>query len=98
MVVELNNHGTLASIIAMNQGLSYLEPESYYRDIAVPTLIITGKLDRSHSGAFELQKLIKGCELRAIDGVAHAPMIEAPSEYDRHAIDFLERLGLYPSA
>jgi pimeloyl-ACP methyl ester carboxylesterase len=96
MVVELNNAGTLASIIAMNKGLAIREPESYYRSVSVPTLIITGKEDRSYPSALVLQKLIPGCELKAIDGVAHAPMIEAPWEYDRHAIEFLTKLGLYP--
>ncbi len=96
MIVELNNAGTLASIVAMNQGLAHRHPESYYRDMSVPTMIIAGKEDRSYPSALVLQKLIPNCELRAIDNVAHAPMLEAPWEYDRHAIEFLTKLGLYP--
>jgi len=96
MVVELNNHGTLASIIAMNEGLSHREPASFYQGLRVPTLIITGTKDRSYQSAFELQKLIPGCALESIEGAGHAPMIEAPWEYDRHAIAFLTKLGLYP--
>jgi pimeloyl-ACP methyl ester carboxylesterase len=96
MVVELNNHGTLPSIIAMNEALSHREPASYYQAIKVPTLIITGTKDRSYPSALELQKLIPGCALQAIEGAGHAPMIEAPWDYDRHAIDFLTHLDLYP--
>ncbi len=96
MVVELNNHGTLDSIIAMNEALSHREPASFYQAITVPTLIITGTKDRSYPSALELQKLIPNCALQAIEGAGHAPMIEAPWDYDRHAIDFLTTLGLYP--
>jgi pimeloyl-ACP methyl ester carboxylesterase len=96
MVVELNNHGTLASIIAMNGALAHREPESYYRALAVPTMIIAGTKDRTYPSAFALQKLIPGCVLKEIEGAGHAPMIEAPVEYDRHAIEFLGSLGLYP--
>lgn len=96
IVVEHNNVGTLASIVAMNEALARIEPASYYQAIAVPTLIITGTEDRSHLRAFDLQKLIPGCACRSIEGAGHAPMIEMPWEYDRHTIDFLKKLGLYP--
>lgn len=96
MVVELNNAGTLASVIAMNAANVDRPPESYYRGIKVPTLIIAGTEDRSYKSSFDLQKLIAGSAHRSIDGAGHAPMIEMPWEYDRHTIDFLKKLGLYP--
>jgi pimeloyl-ACP methyl ester carboxylesterase len=96
MVVELNNAGTLASVIAMNQANVDRPPASYYRGINVPTLIIAGTEDRSYNSSFELQKLIAGSKHCSIDGAGHAPMIEMPWEYDRHSIDFLKKLGFFP--
>jgi pimeloyl-ACP methyl ester carboxylesterase len=95
MVVELNNAGTLASIIAMNQANVDRPPESYYRGIKVPTLIIGGTEDRSYASSLDLQKLIAGSAHRTIAGAGHAPMIEMPWEYDRHTIEFLKTLGLF---
>ncbi len=95
MVVELNNTGTLASVIAMNQANVDRPPEAYYRSIKVPTLIIAGTEDRSYQSSFDLQKLIAGSEHRSIGGAGHAPMIEMPWEYDRHSIEFLKKLGLF---
>jgi pimeloyl-ACP methyl ester carboxylesterase len=96
MVIELNNAGTLASIIAMNQANVDRPPESYYRTIKVPTLIIAGTEDRTYKSSFDLQRLIAGSEHRSIDGAGHAPMIEMPCEYDKDTIDFLKKLGLWP--
>ena len=96
MVVELNNAGTLASVVAMNQANVDRPPEAYYRGIKVPTLIIAGTEDRSYKSSFDLQKLIAGSEHRSIAGAGHAPMIETPWEYDLHTIEFLKKLGLFP--
>jgi pimeloyl-ACP methyl ester carboxylesterase len=98
MVIELNNAGTLASIIAMNEANVARPPESFYRGISVPTLIIAGTEDRSYKSSFDLQRLIRNSEHRSIAGAGHAPMIEMPWEYDRHVIDFLKKLGLFPGA
>jgi pimeloyl-ACP methyl ester carboxylesterase len=95
MVVELNNAGTIGSIVAMNEALAEPRDADYYRALTTPTLIITGTKDVTYKGAFELQKVIPGCELREIEGAGHAVMIEAPWDYDRHAIDFLVKHGLY---
>jgi hypothetical protein len=35
-------------------------------------LIITGSEDNSHAGAFELQRMVKGCELVSMEGSGHA--------------------------
>jgi pimeloyl-ACP methyl ester carboxylesterase len=95
MVVELNNLGTLPSVIAMNAANVDRPPEAYYRAVRVPTLIIAGTEDRSYASSFDLQKLIPGCAHRSIAGAGHAPMIEMPWEYDRHVCDFLKELDLF---
>jgi pimeloyl-ACP methyl ester carboxylesterase len=51
-------------------------------------LIISGTLDRTRPGAFELQKRIKGAKLESIEGAGHACNIEAPAEYDAYASTF----------
>jgi pimeloyl-ACP methyl ester carboxylesterase len=96
MVVALNNAGTLASIIAMNKANASRPSEEFYRSIKIPTCIIMGREDRSYESSFALQKLIEGSEHKTIEGVAHAPMMEAPWDYDRLAIEFLEKHGLFP--
>ena len=96
MVIELNNVSTLDSIIAMNEALSNPPPEEFYRKLSVPFLIVCGTLDRSYAGAIEMQKVIKGSEFRSIEGAGHACMIERPWAYDKHCLEFLSKLGLFP--
>ena len=96
MVCALDNPSTLASIIAMNEALASPTPESYYRDLAAPLLILCGTEDRSLAGAIEMQKVVKGADFRAIEGAGHACMIERPWEYDRHCVAFLAQRGLFP--
>ncbi len=96
MVTELDNVSTLDSIIAMNEALSHPAPEEFYRKLAAPFLILCGTLDRSHAGAIEMQKVIKGSDFRSIEDAGHACMIERPWDYDRHCIEFLATLGLFP--
>jgi len=96
MVMELNNVSTLDSIIAMNEALSNPPPEEFYRKLSVPFLIVCGTLDRSYAGAIEMQKVIKGSEFRSIEGAGHACMIERPWAYDKHCLEFLSKLGLFP--
>lgn len=98
MVVELNNAGTLAGVIAMNEANVARPSESFYRSIKVPTLIIAGTEDRSYKSSFDLQMLIPNSAHRGIEGAGHAPMIETPWEYDRHTIEFLKRQGLFAGA
>ena len=96
MIVALNNHRTLASIIANNAALAQRPPETFYDGITSPTLIVIGDLDRSKPASSELQKRIRGSELVFIPEVGHACNIEAPQVYDAHCIRFLSGLGLYP--
>ncbi len=96
MVTELDNLGTLASIIVVNEALARHYPAELLDRIVSPTLIIAGSEDWSHATAGELQKRIKGSEFRSIAGAGHGVPIEAPAEYDRHCIEFLAKLGLFP--
>lgn len=97
MVDELNNLSTLQGIIAMNEALAAFDmSDEYMAKIKAPTLIITGTEDRSHAGVPELQKRIKGSEVRNMVGAGHANNFEMPWEYDRHAIEFLTKHGLFP--
>jgi 3-oxoadipate enol-lactonase len=95
MVCELNNHGTLASIIAMNQALQVTDTDEFYASLKGPMLIISGTADRNHPAAVELQKYMKGSELKAIDNAGHAVMQEAPWLYDKYSIQFLAKHGLW---
>jgi 3-oxoadipate enol-lactonase len=96
MVTELDNLGTLDGIIAMNEALSEPDPEELITGLAAPTIIMSGTADRNHPAAFELAKRIPGAEIVSIEGAGHSLMIEAPWDYDAHAIRFLTRLGLHP--
>jgi pimeloyl-ACP methyl ester carboxylesterase len=98
MVCELNNHGTLASIIAMNQALQVPDSDEFYAALKRPTLIISGDADRNHASAIELQKHMEGSILKTIVGAGHAVMQESPWEYDRYSIEFLTDLGLWTPA
>jgi pimeloyl-ACP methyl ester carboxylesterase len=96
MVCALNNEGTLASIVAMNEALSHGTPPGLHAGIEAPTLIVSGTEDRSYATVHNLQKAIAGAELAAVEGAGHAVMIEAPWAYDRACAAFLARLGLWP--
>jgi pimeloyl-ACP methyl ester carboxylesterase len=94
MVCSLNNAGTLESIILMNQALADADPALYPR-LKVPTMIIIGSEDFTLEGAKKLQKHIKGCELVVMQGAGHANCFELPWEYDRLAIEYLKKRGLF---
>ena len=96
MLVELNNEGTLESIIAMNVANAEPRPDEFYTTLDVPTLILSGSADRNHPTSFELQKRIKGSELVTLEGAGHACCFERPWEFDDHCIRFLEKRGLFP--
>ena len=97
MVCELNNLGTLETIIAMNQALQVPDSDKFYATLNCPTLIISGTADRNHPAAIELQKHVKGSILKEIEGGGHAVMQEAPWFYDQYSIEFLDLLGLWPA-
>ena len=94
MVCALNNPGTVGAIIAMNEALTDAEPDSFFAGIKAPTLILEGEEDRSAPTVGEVAKRIPNCALEMIPKAGHACNIEAPWEYDRRAMAFLQRLGL----
>lgn len=98
MVCDLNNMGTLDSIIAMNQALQVPDSDRFYAAITRPTLIISGTADRNHASAVELQKHMKGSILKSIENAGHAVMQEAPWQYDEYSIEFLKSLDLWPES
>jgi pimeloyl-ACP methyl ester carboxylesterase len=95
MVCALNNAGTLDSIMAMNDALAAADP-AFYPKIDVPCLIVIGSKDMTLQGAYKLQAHIEGCELVELEGAGHACNFEMPWEYDRLAIDWLNKRGLFP--
>ncbi len=95
MVCALSNAGTLESIILMNEALASASPDLYPR-LNVPCLIIIGGEDFTREGAMKLHSFIKGSELVVMDGAGHANCFEMPWDYDRLAIDYLKKRGLFP--
>ena len=98
MVCSLSNAGTIESIILMNQALADAAPESFYRGLRVPTLILTGSEDPARPSAYVLQSKIAGSEIVCMEGAGHANNFEAPWEFDRLCIEFLTKRGLFPAA
>jgi len=94
MVCALNNPSTVGAIIAMNEALTDAEPDSFFAGIKAPTLILEGEEDRSAPTVGEVVKRIPNCVLEMIPRAGHACNIEAPWDYDRRAIAFLQKLGL----
>ena len=94
MVCAMNNPGTVGAIIAMNEALTDAEPDSFFRGIKPPTIILEGEDDRSKTHIDEIQKRIPRCEIKMIAKAGHACNIEAPVEYNRLATEFLAKLGL----
>ncbi len=97
MVCELNNPATLGSIIAMNEAMARGgDTDAFFDTLTMPTIVISGTADRNHASARELSRHIKTSSFREVEGAGHAVMQEAPWLYDRHCIDFLAQLGLWP--
>ena len=98
MLCELDNEGTLGSIIAMNEAnaRSRPRPESFYDALTMPTLIIAGSADRTFPSSKSLHQRLPGSRFAVIEGAGHCCNIEAPWEFDRHCIEFLRELGLFP--
>ena len=97
MVCELSNVGTVDSIVAVNEALALHYPPDLLGRITSPTLVIAGTKDFSFGSVHEHGKHIKQSVLRTIEGAGHGVPIEAPAEYDRHCIEFLTTLGLFPA-
>jgi pimeloyl-ACP methyl ester carboxylesterase len=93
---ELTNEGTLGSIIAMNEALTHVHPAELGIGIKSPTLIVSGTADRNHMKSFELQKHIEGSEIAVVEGAGHSSPLQAPWDFDRYCIEFLDKHGLFP--
>ena len=62
--------------------------------IEIPTLLITGREDHKYTQlAEEMQRVIPNAHSVSIDGIGHAPHIEAPEETSRLIRQFLDELG-----
>jgi pimeloyl-ACP methyl ester carboxylesterase len=68
-----------------------LDYEQRLGDIAVPTLILVGELDRPEMQeiAGRLQAEIPNARRATIAGAAHVPSMERPDEFDRLVLEFL---------
>jgi pimeloyl-ACP methyl ester carboxylesterase len=64
-----------------------------YADITAPVLIIAGEHDNLRNPGYgeELQREIPSSTLYVVKGAGHCPQIDAPEEFNRVAIDFLQR-------
>lgn len=62
-------------------------------EIATPTLIVHGSLDRAvpFAGAIEASKRIPDCDLYVMEGCKHWPQKERPEEFSRALLSWLEK-------
>jgi len=70
------------------------ELNSGFRFLAdVPTLLLWGSLDRAvaPASAYELAANLRNARLVVMDGIGHMPYEEAPEEFNRLTLDFLDR-------
>jgi pimeloyl-ACP methyl ester carboxylesterase len=67
------------------------EPEAVYDALALPTLIIAGTADPTYQGALAMKKRIRGAELATIEDAGHVSNLDFPTQWDAHALAFLER-------
>ena len=81
LFTERNDFADVQSIIYQFASPSP-EDDSFYNDIKVPTIILTGSQDNSHPRSFALRDRIPGCELKVLPGAGHACMLEQPWLFD----------------
>ncbi len=74
-----------------------LDPPAVGRigEIRAPALILVGGLDypQKVEVATVISQEISGAQLAVIHGTAHVPNMEAPAEFNRLVLDFLNRVG-----
>ena len=60
-------------------------------EVAIPTLVLTGELDRPDMLALSdrIAQQIPGAKLASIPNAAHAPNLEQPEEFNRLVLEFL---------
>jgi pimeloyl-ACP methyl ester carboxylesterase len=64
-----------------------------YANIQAPVLIVAGEYDNLRNPGYgeELQREIPGSQLHVVRGAGHCPQIDAPEEFNRVAIAFLQQ-------
>jgi pimeloyl-ACP methyl ester carboxylesterase len=92
LFAERNQHADVASIV--RQFEAERVDEQTYREIACPTLILTGTEDNAHRPALALKDRIARCELNVLPGAGHACQLEQPWLFDKLMLDFLRSHGL----
>lgn len=80
--------GTLLALASRTDTTAYLP------HINVPTLILVGEQDKltPPSASRAMHEAIQGSEIRIISHAAHMSNLENPSEFNRHLIEFLNKL------
>jgi pimeloyl-ACP methyl ester carboxylesterase len=71
--------------------------EEFFQTIDCPMIILSGSEDGAHPGAFKLQKLVPGCEMKTLHGAGHACQLEQPWLFDEYMIEFLKKHELFPA-
>lgn len=92
---ERNPTADLPTIIEQFRALDRPLPEDFHAQITCPTIILTGSKDNAHPRSFALQERIPNCELYTLEGAGHACQLEKPWEWDREALRFLAKHGLF---
>jgi len=94
LFTERNDYADVETIIRQFRALAEPDPEGLH-DIRCPSTILTGSEDGSHQSSFALKERIPGCELKVLPGAGHACQLEQPWLWDKFALDFLRRHGLF---
>jgi 3-oxoadipate enol-lactonase len=98
LFTERNAQADLQSILHQFEALAKPDADDHHARITCPTLILSGSEDSVHQAAFELQRRIRGCEMKVLYGAGHACHIEQPWLFDSLMIEFLRRHGVHPGA
>ena len=96
LFAERNVYADVDTIIYQFEALMRPDPEGHHDKITCPMIILSGSEDNAHQSAFDLKARVKGCEMRVLAGAGHACQIEQPWLFDRFAIEFLAKHGLFP--
>ena len=96
LLAERSTTADAQTIAALFRAMERPLPDGLLSSINAPTLIVTGTEDPGHKLQYELQRQIRGAELRAIEGAGHICNIERPWDYDGNILDFLRRHDLLP--
>jgi pimeloyl-ACP methyl ester carboxylesterase len=84
-------HNILNTLRSWEKDLALLRPA--IARVQAPCLLIWGTRDSAvdPKSSEELMRALPGCERAVIEGAGHLPFEETPEEFNRLALDFLER-------